>query len=319
MKGHRSWVGSHDDLRSLPRAGRRYRAGPGRGPADARDLGRGWGGGSVLVPLVRYGVRLALASVGTVGGMSANILTGDCRNRMAVAAKFDCLIADPPYGDTSLPWDSRVLGWESVAFDALKLTGSLWLFGSMRSLMLCGPTMSAAGFRYAQDCVWEKHNGSGFHADRFKRVHEHVVQFYRCDARWGDVYNEVQTTPDATARTVRRKSRPPHTGKIKGGAFAHYESLDGGPRIMRSVIQIPSCHGHAIHETEKPVDLLQILIRTSCPAGGWVGDFFAGSGAAAEACVALGRNYLGCELDDDMAERARNRSLFVKAATEDAA
>jgi len=239
------------------------------------------------------------------------LVVGDCREIMLNEGPFDLIVADPPYGDTSLGWDRKVEGWLQVAADRLKPTGSIWMFGSMRSFLSAGPAVAQAGLRYAQDIVWEKQNGSGFHADRFKRVHEHAVQFYRADQLWLLVHNEVQTTSDATARTaVRRKRRPPHMGHIEAGA---YESVDGGPRIMRSVIAIPNCHGHAIHETEKPVDLLAILVRTSCPADGLVGDFFAGSGALAEACQATGRRYVGCDTDAAMIEKARRRSLFVDA------
>lgn len=227
---------------------------------------------------------------------------------MANEGPFDMIVADPPYGDTSLTWDRICEGWEEVARSRLKRGGSLWMFGSMRAFMKCNASLAQAGFRYAQDIVWEKQNGSGLHADRFKRVHEHVVQFYNAATPWAEIYNEVQNTMDAVARTVRRKQKPPHWGGIGKSSYA---SVDGGPRIMRSVIQIPNCHGHAIHPTEKPVDLLQILIRTSCPPGGLVGDFFAGSGAAADACVACGRNYVGCEIDPEMAAKAANRSLFV--------
>ena len=76
---------------------------------------------------------------------------------------------------------------------------------------------------------------------------------------------------------------------------------------MRSVIYLRNCHGHAIHPTEKPSVLLEILIRTSCPEGGLLGDWFAGSGAAGEACRLSARRYIGCEIDPDMAERARSR------------
>ena len=76
---------------------------------------------------------------------------------------------------------------------------------------------------------------------------------------------------------------------------------------MRSVIYVRNCHGRAIHPTEKPSALLEILIRTSCPEGGLLGDWFAGSGAAGEACRLSGRRYIGCEIDPDMAERARSR------------
>lgn len=225
--------------------------------------------------------------------MTIKLVRGDCR-RVMVGRSYDMIIADPPYAVTSLGWDKAVIGWLAVAADCLKPTGSLWLFGSMRSLMACGPEIAAAGLRYAQDLVWEKHNGSAFHADRFKRVHEHAVQFYRDGAEWSKVYNDVPTTADATARTVRRKKRPPHTGHVEASAYA---SEDGGPRLMRSVIYMRSCHGEAIHPTEKPVGLLEILIRASCPPGGLVGDFFAGSGAAAEACAHTGRDYFGAEID----------------------
>ena len=233
--------------------------------------------------------------------MSVRILLGDCRECMASEGPFDLILADPPYGDTSLEWDRRVFGWTQVALSRLKPTGSMWVFGSLRFLLHLG---TPGGFRYAQDIVWEKHNGSGFHADRFKRVHEHAVHFYRADAPWAGVYNQVQTTDDATPRTVRRKKRPNHTGHIDA---SHYVSEDGGPRIIRSVIQMRSMHGRAIHPTEKPSALLEILIQTSCPPGGLVGDFFAGSGAGGEAAAMAGRNYVGCEIDPNMAAKARAR------------
>lgn len=233
------------------------------------------------------------------------IITGDCRTALAQHGPFDMLFADPPYGDTSLKWDRQVDGWWHKAEAMLKPNGSMWVFGSMRFFLTNGIIARNAGFVVAQDIVWEKHNGSSFHADRFKRVHEHVVQFYRNGDAWGAVYNEVQKTADATARTVRRKKRPPHTGHIEAGTT--YTSEDGGPRIMRSVIYMRSCHGRAIHPTEKPVDLLDILIRTSCPPGGIVGDLFVGSGVAGEAARGAGRNYAGCEIDTVMAAKARQR------------
>ena len=241
------------------------------------------------------------------------LITGDCRSEMPPEGPFDLIIADPPYGDTSLEWDRKVRGWEAAALSCLKPTGSMWVFGSMRYFLAEGVPQ---GWRYAQDIVWEKHNGSGFHADRFKRVHEHAIQFYRADSPWERVWNEVQTTPDAERRSIRRnKGRPPHTGHIERSTYA---SEDGGPRIMRSVIQMRSMHGRAIHPTEKPSPLMEVLIRTSCPEGGLVGDFFAGSGSAGEAAAMAGRAYVGCEIDAVMAERARGRlssNLFTAIAS----
>lgn len=243
--------------------------------------------------------------------MRVRLLLGDCRSVMLQEGPFDLIVADPPYGDTSLPWDKMVRGWEKVAAASLKPNGSMWVFGSLRFFMLAHRPMRAAGLRVAQEIVWEKHNGSSFHADRFKRVHELVVQVVRADAKWADVYNDVQLTNDATARTIRRKKPPTHTGHIEAG---HYVSEDGGPRIMRSVIYARSCHGRAIHPTEKPLDLLETLIRTACPPDGLVGDFFAGSGAVGEAAAATGRRYVGCDNDEEYVTKARERlsgSLFA--------
>lgn len=235
------------------------------------------------------------------------LLTADCRSAMPHEGPFDLIIADPPYGDTSLPWDRIVPGWEAVARGCLKPTGSLWLFGSLRYFLRTG---LPKGWQLAQDIVWEKHNGSSMAADRFKRVHEHAIQLYPKRAPWSQIYNDVQTTPDATAKVVRRKTRPSHWGGIGESV---YVSEDGGPRIQRSVIPMPSPRS-GLHRTEKPVGLLEILIRTSCPPGGVVGDFFAGSGAVGEACLTTGRCYVGCEADPVMAEKARDRlgqSLFA--------
>jgi hypothetical protein len=66
------------------------------------------------------------------------ILTGDCRHLMPAHGPFDLILADPPYGDTSLAWDRRV-GWITRARDALHPTGSLWVFGSLRCFMATRP------------------------------------------------------------------------------------------------------------------------------------------------------------------------------------
>ena len=236
--------------------------------------------------------------------MSIDLILGDCREVMPQRGPFDMIVADPPYGETTLDWDRRVNGWLDVAGAALKSSGSLWVFGSLRYFLELAPHLAASKLRIAQEIVWEKQNGSGLHNDRFKRVHELVVQLYLKDAPWKGVWNCVQTTADATARTIRRTRRPAHWGAIDAG---HYESEDGGPRIMRSVVYCRNQHGRAIHPTEKPVALLETLIKTSCPPGGTVGDFFAGSAACGEAARMCRRNYVGVEIDAAYHERASAR------------
>lgn len=222
---------------------------------------------------------------------------GDYADLLLELPQADCIVTDPPYGETSLEWDRWSPGWPGLVYP---LSRSMWCFGSMR--MFLEHAGEFAPWKLSQDIVWEKHNGSGFHADRFKRVHEHATHWYRGD--WADIYHVVPTTPDATARAVRRKQRPPHTGHIEASS---YVSEDGGPRLMRSVIAVPSMHGRAIHRTEKPVGIAAPLIEYACPPGGLVIDFFAGSGSTLEAARMTGRRGIGIEISERDCELAARR------------
>lgn len=219
---------------------------------------------------------------------------GDCREVMAAwpDAVADACVTDPPYGDTSLEWDSICEGWMEHTARVLKPAASLWVFGSMRYLSTVFKEVEAWGFRYGQDIIWQKQNGTGFHADRFRRVHEHAVMFYR--GQWSEVYHAPQYTLDARAKTVRRKTRPTHTGHIESG---HYVSHDGGPRLQRSVIEVANEHGKAVHPTQKPLGILAPLLRYSVPPGGIVIDPFLGSGSTGIAAEMLGMQWAGAELN----------------------
>lgn len=244
--------------------------------------------------------------------MKWEIKQGDCRDLLAAmpADTFDACIADPPYGDTSLEWDTVCSGWLPAVARVLKPAASIWVFGSLRFLAPVFDEMKAEGFRYSQDIVWEKQNGTGFHADRFRRVHEHAVLFYR--GAWSEVHHAPQFTNDATAKTVRRKTRPAHTGHIEAG---HYVSHDGGPRLMRSVLQVRNEHGRAVHPTQKPEDIIEPLVAYSTPFGGSVLDPFAGSGTTGVVCGALGRQFVGCELNAEYVKLAEAR---IKKAYDEA-
>lgn len=225
---------------------------------------------------------------------------GDCREVLpALGVTADLVLADPPYGETSLVWDRWPEGWLATV---AAVSSSLWRFGSMRMFLLHRDEFGDAGWKLSQDIVWEKHNGSGFHSDRFKRVHEAATHWYL--GEWRDRYHEVPTTPDAVARTVRRKGRPTHTGHIDA---TPYLSHDGGPRLMRSVLQARSMHGRAIHPTEKPIGVLEPLIRYACPPDGLVVDPFAGSGSTLEAARLSGRHAIGIEADEKYVEKAARR------------
>jgi site-specific DNA-methyltransferase (adenine-specific) len=230
---------------------------------------------------------------------------GDCRDILPQLddQSADLVIADPPYGETSLGWDVAIRDWLPLVARILKTSGSLWLFGSMRSILVSADEL--AEWKFVQDVVWEKHNGSGMNNDRFRRVHEHALHFHPLGRQWRDIYKEPQFTNDATKRTVRRKALTPQWQGSRGPS--HYQSEDGGPRLMRSVIYERSEHGRAIHPTQKPLGIIMPLIAYSCPPGGLVVDPFAGSASTLEAARRLGRRAIGVELSEDMCGRASDR------------
>jgi site-specific DNA-methyltransferase (adenine-specific) len=222
---------------------------------------------------------------------------GDCREILpALGVTADCIIADPPYGETSLEWDRWPEGWLQAA---AAVTRSLWCFGSLRMYLEHGEEFKAAGWKLSQDIIWEKHNGSSAFKDRFKRVHEQPTHWYR--GGWASVYHETPVTNDATARTVRRKFKPPQWGELNPSRYA---SEDGGPRLMRSVIAVRSMHGRAIHRTQKPPGILEPMITYACPPGGLFIDPSAGSCSSLIVARMTGRRAIGIELHEPHAEQA---------------
>lgn len=225
------------------------------------------------------------------------IYHGDCREVLPSIDQTGCSLAtDPPYGDTSLEWDQWPAGWPSMV-----TARQMWCFGSMRMWMSHHAEFEAAGWTYSQEVIWEKHNGSGFHADRFKRVHELALHWYR--GPWSELSVAPVVVAEATARRVHRKKRPAHTGHIDE---AHYESHEGGPKLMRSVMFARSCHGYAVHPTQKPTEILRPLIEyANTPV---VLDPFMGSGSTLVAAIECGRRAVGVERNEVYCEIAARRA-----------
>lgn len=224
------------------------------------------------------------------------IYNADCRTLLPML-DADCIITDPPYGDTALEWDQCDHSWIDLVRAA-----QVWAFGSMRYWLGAAAAFDRNRFKMAQDLVWEKHNGSGVATDRFRRVHEHVLHWYR--GSWSVLRHEVPTTADAVPRRVARSAQPTHTGRIGGSA---YETVSGGPRLMRSVQRVRSCHHEALHPTQKPLGILEPLVRYCVKLGGVVLDPFAGSGSTLVAARQAGRRAIGIEIEEKYCEIAVQR------------
>src|SRR5580700_165514 len=108
---------------------------------------------------------------------------GDMREVLpALGITAACIVTDPPYEATGLEWDRWPDGWLEVAAE---VSNSLWCFLPRRQFVeppFRGQEFHAAGWRFSQPGVWEKHNGSSRAADRLKLVHEEFGHWYR--GRW---------------------------------------------------------------------------------------------------------------------------------------
>jgi len=210
---------------------------------------------------------------------------------------FDLVVADPPYGETSLEWDRWPAKWPAFIAD---YTQAMWCFGSMRMFTERGEELWPY-WNLSQDIIWEKNNGTGFAADRFKRVHEFALHCYR--GAWADIYHDTPRRayvgPDKHTRS--RGSQGDHYGAIGGHVYE-----DDGTRLARSVIKAPSVRG-GINPTQKPVSVCEDLIHYGCPIGGVVLDPFAGSGSTLIAARNLGRRAVGVEAREEQCEKTANR------------
>lgn len=222
---------------------------------------------------------------------------GDFREFASSIAPADAIIADPPYGETRLDWDRWPEGWVQACEG---LAPALWCFGSLR--MFLDRRDDFKGWTLAQDLVWEKHNGSSLHADRFRRVHEHAVQFYQ--GRWDELYKLPVSEPSERGHSrLRRNRKPAHFGQVDPGGVYEY----GGKRLMRSVISMASCHGYAVNETQKPEGIVDPLLRYSVPPGGSIIVPFAGSGTDLFVARSHGLSAAGCEIRESQCEEISKR------------
>jgi site-specific DNA-methyltransferase (adenine-specific) len=249
---------------------------------------------------------------------TVTLYLGDCREILpALGERFDCAVADPSYEATSLRWDHWADGWPALV---ARYTNSLWCFGSLRMFLRHHAEIETAGWRLSHDAlaaednpsdgdvhvVWEKHNGSSPVADRLKQVHEHAAHWYR--GAWKTIHHQTPRVADPGRRHSRsgditvRRNNPAHTGTIDSGLY-----VDDGTRLVRSVIHCRSANRSAIHPTEKPVELLDVLIRYACPPGGVVLDPFAGSASTAVAARLSGRRAVLIERYEPYAEKAAER------------
>jgi len=242
-------------------------------------------------------------------GVTVTVMQGDCRVLLPglPAESVDCILTDPPYGETSLAWDRWPEGWLAAAHRVLKSSGSMWCFGSTRLFMAKAEEFKRAGWRMSQDVVWEKHNGSGMLNDRFRKVHEMVLHFYKDGSPWSGVWKQPQYSYGHKARTMVGRGKPTQCSSGATRGLNEWVHQSDGRRLMRSVLFAKKMTGSAVHPTQKPQELLTPLLEYACPPGGLVLDPFAGSGSTGLTAAASGRDAWLIEADPTYVETINRR------------
>ena len=229
---------------------------------------------------------------------------GDCIEVMKDIedGSVDLILTDPPYGTTACKWDSVIPFepmWEQLN-RIIKPNGAICLFGS-EPFSSALRMSNIKNFKY--DWIWDKRIPSGMSYARFQpmRQTENISVF--CNGK--TVYNPQMVKRDKPIKKGGNKYSPsaPIQACKEGKDFKKtYEYKNPINLIVFDKIRKGS-----LHPTQKPVALLEYLIRTYTNEGETVLDFTMGSGSTGVACVNTNRNFIGIELDEEYFKIAENR------------
>lgn len=211
-------------------------------------------------------------------------------------ASIDLVLTDPPYGATIAEWDQRLPTkplWGGIQRVRKNNAAVVLMAAQPYTSQLI--TSNLEEFRYCW--TWYKPNcNSGYlaSANRPLSAVEELIVFYQ---------NQPTYNPQMGMGRKYYASRRGFSGTFKSNGKTFHTS-NNGERFPRNFIVLPHAVSNRINETQKPVELMEYMIRTYTNPGDKVLDFTMGSGTTGVACARLGRKFVGCEI---------NRSQFIRA------
>ena len=241
--------------------------------------------------------------------MISDLYCGDCLEEMNKIedGSVDAIITDLPYGTTACKWDTVIPFepmWEQLK-RIIKKNGAIVLFGSE-------PFSSALRMsnikNYKYDWVWDKKQaGTPLNAKKQPlKTYENIM-----------IFNKHNYYPKMRTGKMRKKGgvtkQPEHTSNVKLNFFTINDQY-----YPIAIIEFSNAvKKNKLHPTQKPVALMEYLIKTYTNEGETVLDFTMGSGTTGVACKLLNRNFIGIEKGLEDFKIAENRikkanSLFVK-------
>jgi site-specific DNA-methyltransferase (adenine-specific) len=238
------------------------------------------------------------------------LFMGDCLEEMKKIpdGSVDMVMCDLPYGTTACKWDSVIPFaplWAQYR-RVCKRNAAIVLTASQpfTSALVMS---NADAFRYCW--IWEKNRPTGFLDAKKKplRAHEDVVVFYQEQP----TYNPQKTKGEANHCTgVKSGKKAVGKSDIFAGEFGRVPADKSGDKYPRSVQRFNGLNptgDNRTHPTQKPVALVEYLIRTYTTEGQTVLDNTMGSGTTGVACVNTNRHFIGIERDPNYFQIAKDR------------
>ncbi len=231
------------------------------------------------------------------------LIHGDCLNKMSTISdgSVDMVMVDVPYGTTACKWDSVIPlepMWKQLK-RVIKPNGAIVMTASQPfTTILIASNMKM--FKYCW--VWEKSRPTGFlnAKKRPLKITEDVCVF------GGKSYN-----PQGLIHVNRdmKNSKAKIDGGGHVGIIKNVTYRQEWTNYPVNILHIGLDEGNKIHPTQKPVALMEYLIKTYTNKSETVLDFAMGSGTTGVACRNVNRNFIGIELDDKYFEIAQKRII----------
>lgn len=215
--------------------------------------------------------------------------------------KVDAVICDPPYGKTILHWDNVIPFdemWQCLN-KLVKPKGNIVLFGTgMFAYKLA--LSNEKRFRY--ELIWKKSKcGSPLTAKYMPlKKHESILVFGKPASYY---------SPQMTEGKPYKRKYTPNKKNNLGYGIQGVETNNKGTRHPSTILDFQQKwrRQDQLHPTQKPVALMEFLIKSYCPENGIVLDFCMGSGSTGVACIKNNRNFIGVEINEDYFNISRER------------
>ena len=221
----------------------------------------------------------------------------------------DMVLTDPPYGTTGCKWDTIIPldeMWERLN-KLIKPNGAICLF----SIEPFGSLLRVSNIKnYRYDWQWFKSKSGNFMAANkqpHKRV-EYINVFYRKQPTYNPLKIKNPNGEEMRSKYKPSKQKDKYIGQVSvDDEYTKYsENYEADKLLPISLLKFKSVN-KPLHPTQKPVDLLEYLIKTYTNEGELVLDFTMGSGSTGVACMNLNRKFIGIELDEKYFDIAKDR------------